>query len=137
MIGKDTVEATIMSLYRRENNNKLTTLYQRLFGEELTGAHDAEKDVNATLKVYLKLKELYGFTDDEAVEITTNPIHARIERFPYVKIRNGEPLFAVGKYIDVKLVDLPISHVQWMESTNWDTYLIKYIYWLKEQNKTK
>lgn len=67
----------VMKLYRKLFPNTLSDIYKRLFGEELDGAHDALKDVEATEKILLKIlppelgnsKEIDLYLQDEKFRV--------------------------------------------------------------------
>lgn len=131
------LESTLFKLYKKYNSkdNKLSTVYKRLFDEELEGEHDAEADARATLRIYFKLKETYGFTDDQAVSISTDFQYVRPERLPNTKMIDKVPCMAVGKHNGTPLHLIDDSYIKWMEGTGtFDRYFTGYIKFLKSQN---
>lgn len=104
-----------MKAYRHFYPNTLVAIYERLFGEDFDGAHDALNDVLATDRVLEKVIEL-NFEDDVTVQDLDDLFQGDRKRFDiagklYIDIE-GVHRWSFGKYIDK-----PITYD--MGFTNW------------------
>lgn len=62
-------EKALIDLHYLHNGNKLVDLHRRYIGGEFK-AHDAGEDAKVAYEVYQAMKGKYGFTDEEAAEIS-------------------------------------------------------------------
>ncbi len=107
-----------MKAYRHFYPNTLVAIYQRLFGEDFDGAHDALNDVLATDRVLEKVIEL-NFPEDVTVAELDDLLQGDRKRFDIAgKIyidSEGVHRWAFGKYID-KPITIDMGFTQWVLS---------------------
>lgn len=84
----------------------LSELYLHFLGRELEGAHDASKDVQATLDLLDAMRKKAGMTIDALVE------DQRVFK-PYT-------IMPIGKYAGYAISDVPVSWAQFMNDKDLD-----------------
>jgi len=107
-----------MKAYRQFYPNTLVAIYERLFGEDFDGAHDALNDVLATDRVLEKVIEL-NFQEDITVKELDDLLQGDRKRFDIAgKIyidSEGVHRWSFGKYID-KPITIDMGFTQWVLS---------------------
>jgi DNA polymerase-3 subunit epsilon len=107
-----------MKAYRHFYPNTLVAIYERLFGEDFDGAHDALNDVLATDRVLEKVIEL-NFQEGITVKELDDLLQGDRKRFDIAgKIyidSEGVHRWSFGKYID-KPITIDMGFTQWVLS---------------------
>lgn len=96
---------------------KLGDVYKRYFGEEIDGAHGAEADVNATIRVIEKQSEIYKFNSPSEISKiirTTNDGYQNLDLLGlFYRKEDGDIYYGIGKHHQ-KLVKNHMDYLNWI-----------------------
>ena len=115
----------------KQDNNKLSETYERYFGHQFEGAHDASADILATIEVYKKQMESVKGKPHrseiiaESILKATNSLSISPDGFVYID-KSGYLKFRWGKYKNMPVVDVcrdDPSYIRWL----WDKDVISNI----------
>lgn len=100
-------------------SRKLEDVYQRLFNEKMTDAHDAMTDTKATARIFNKQLSLYNLpTDPDELSKKTFPDkNDFVDLFGKIKKIDNEYVFAFGKHKDRMIKDvysIDSGYLDWM-----------------------
>ena len=109
----------VFNLYRRYNSNKLGDVYKRLTGKDLTDAHHASADVEATLEIYKIMREMNQEFEEKELQYFSD----RLDLPGNFKIRvleNGikEVYVDFGKWKGTNIDKVDKSYFKWMMENN-------------------
>lgn len=111
------------NLLNKFETRKLNDVYKRFFGEDINGAHGAEADIEATIKVFERQIDEYNIQDKSIKEISkiirsTSKNEFILDLSGWFRHRDGEFYFGKGKHKD-SLVSENLDYLKWMyENTN-------------------
>ena len=106
----------VINLYRKYYNAKLSNVYKLFFGKELEDAHNATKDVEATVEVYKKLKELGRDFDEEDLDHYRHHVDLIGDikwRWKNENKTEKEFYYGSGIYSGKALEDVGLWYLQW------------------------
>ena len=109
----------VFNLYRRYNSNKLGDVYKRLTGKDLTDAHHASADVEATLEIYKIMREMNQEFEEKELQYFSD----RLDLPGNFKIRvleNGikEVYVDFGKWKGTNIDKVDKSYFKWIMENN-------------------
>lgn len=111
------------NLLNKFETRKLNDIYKRFFGVDIDGAHGAEADIEATIKVFERQMDEYNLGDKSIKEISkiirsTSKDEFIVDLSGWFRYRDGEFYFGKGKHKD-SLVSENLDYLKWMyENTN-------------------
>jgi DNA polymerase-3 subunit epsilon len=114
------------NLLNKFETRKLNDIYKRYFGQDIDGAHGAEADIEATIKVFEKQISDYNLEDTSIKEISkiirsTSKNEFIVDLSGWFRHREGNFYFGKGKHKD-SLVSENLDYLKWMyENDNLET----------------
>lgn len=114
------------NLLNKFETRKLNDIYKRYFGQDIDGAHGAEADIEATIKVFEKQITSYGLEETSIKDISkiirsTSKNEFIVDLSGWFRHRDGEFYFGKGKHKD-SLVSENLDYLKWMyENDNLET----------------
>ena len=114
------------NLLNKFETRKLNDIYKRYFGQDIDGAHGAEADIEATIKVFEKQITSYGLEETSIRDISkiirsTSKNEFIVDLSGWFRHRDGEFYFGKGKHKD-SLVSENLDYLKWMyENDNLET----------------
>ena len=106
----------VMKLEAYLNPRTLSAVYERYFGEELDGAHDATVDVNATISVLekqLKRPEMEECYVPGSIDQLLQGDKKRVDFGGKLYKKDGEIYYNFGKHKDCRVKD-QLGYAEWM-----------------------
>lgn len=106
------------NLLNKYETRKLGDIYKRYFNKELSNAHGAEADIEATIEVFEKQIELYGIGDKSISEIS-NEIRSTsngekvIDISGWFRHKDGVVTFGKGKHKGSPVKD-NLNYLKWI-----------------------
>jgi DNA polymerase-3 subunit epsilon len=106
------------NLLNKFETRKLNDIYKRYFGKDIDGAHGAEADIEATIKIFEKQITIYGLESASIKEISniirsTSKNEFIVDLSGWFRHRDGDFYFGKGKHKD-SLVSENLDYLKWM-----------------------
>jgi len=107
------------TVFKMKERRTLGAGYKFYCGKELTDAHDARADVNATFEILPKQMEMYGMTLDDVAKMSKPD--TRVDLAGKIMLdKDGDPIYTFGKSRGVKIKNDP-TFGTWMLSQSFVT----------------
>lgn len=105
------------NIFKRDTPRNLTAAYKFYTGNDLSGAHDASVDVDATIAVMMKQIEDYSHMSlDRLCDFSLFEKEIFDINNKFYKDSNGDVLFNFGKYKDKKTRIVDKGYIDWILS---------------------
>jgi len=135
---KDRLAIDVQTIFHKKEQRTLTAGYQFYCGKDLTDAHSAEADTNATYEIFLAQIEKYDDLENDMEQLATFSHHTERADFAGFILFNDdkEEIFSFGKYKGQKVTDVLTrdkGYFNWIQKADFPLYTKKVLKQIKDR----
>lgn len=127
---KNMVSVDVQTIFHKMEKRTLAAAYKFYCGKELTDAHSAEADTQATYEVLLAQLERYPELENNVKKLAEFSMHKKMADFAgFITLDdNGEEIFSFGKHKGKKVLDVleqEPGYFGWIQNADFPLYTKK------------
>ena len=111
----------VFSIYSKMEPRTLEATYSRFTGKVLENAHSAESDIEATIEIFEKQKEMYSIESVDYADSLSIERESLADLAGKFKLKDGKILYNFGKYFGKEVKEVhqyDSGYLEWMNRSD-------------------